>query len=473
MGAPSKRARKIRSADEFELAKLQNLLSAPKSRITSFSWTLEKIKQARDAQLIGQFTLPASAAKSMRTDDALAVAYENRLAPQRCIPVEIKPAKGARAGAIAGEAEALFGQNGVGIRPETTADINGCLVDHGVAFACNVATPRPDGSRVDLEMRYWPIEHVRWDAFRQCFVTRVDPETFQADAEDDSDLAGGEVRIVHGDGRWVIFSKHDDQPWTQEAALLPALLVWARHAYAIRDWAKGSVAHGNAKIVGELPEGMPLQSTDGVDGVGAEAAAFLAMLQSLASDDMPVAIRPAGSKTEFITNTSSAWQVWSELILNAEKAAARIYLGTDGVLGSQGGAPGVDIQALFGVASTRVQGDLSAIERGILTGVIEPWCAMNFGDSSLAPQRKYKIPDTDEAARIDEVAKKRAAFFADIAAARENGFDVTQDYVEGVAEKYCMDAPALKVAPSAPVAQPAQQPPVAAVPKAVASNRVR
>ena len=55
----------------------------------------------------------------MRTDEALAVPYWRRLAPQRSVPIGLKPAPGARGASIAGEAEALFGANGVGVHAET------------------------------------------------------------------------------------------------------------------------------------------------------------------------------------------------------------------------------------------------------------------------------------------------------------------------------------------------------------------
>src|SRR5690606_9632438 len=97
-----------------------------------------------------------------RTDDAIFVAKTNRLAPQRCVEVAMVPPKKAGA-SIAKEADALFGREGVGLLPETVADIHSCLVDHGVAFAYNVPVPREDGSRVDFEVHVWPIEHVRWD----------------------------------------------------------------------------------------------------------------------------------------------------------------------------------------------------------------------------------------------------------------------------------------------------------------------
>lgn len=174
-----------------------------------------------------------------------------------------------------------------------------------------------------------------------------------------------------------------------------------------------------------------------------------------ASSDAPVGIRPAGSTIEFISNNSTAWQVWHELVVNAEKAAARIYLGTDGTLGSQGGAPGVDISELFGVASTHVQGDLACLERGILTGVIEPWCAMNWGDSTLAPIRKYLMPDPDKDAARASDATRTAAFFAEIEAARSNGFAITPEYVQRLGKKHGVETP--PIAPS-PVATPSPPP---------------
>jgi hypothetical protein len=413
-------------------------------RTTIDAWSFGEIYAAREEQMLGQFVRPARMAEQMRTDDALAVAYENRLAPQRCIPVAIDPAKGARGELIAGEAEALFGANGVGIHAETIADIHADLVNHGVAFGCNVATPREDGSRVDYEMRYWPIEYIRWDPVFRLFKARADPNTVQPGDIPDSPyneygfVGGFWIPVVHGDGRWVIFKKHDLEPFRKEAAILPAALVWARHAFAVRDWSRGSKAHGSAKVVGELPAGVPLQDAA---GLSAEAAAFIELLRSIASEDAPAGIRPAGSKVDFLTNNSTAWQVWSELATNAEKAAARIYLGTDGTLGSQGGAPGVDITALFGVAETKVSGDLEALQRGIDTGVIEPWCAINFGDSRLAPRRRYLIPNKQAAATTDDYAKRNAAYYAALVAAKNAGMTLSPIYVSELAAEYRVRVP--------------------------------
>ena len=384
----------------------------------------------------------------MLTDDALAVPYTNRLAPHRCLPVKLVPAKGARGASIASEAESSFGQEGVGIRPETVSDIVSALVQHGIAIGYNVATPRSDGTRINVEMRAWPMEYVRWDPYARVLKTRVDPSSVPENEVDPAAVAAGvygytggwELPIIHGDGRWVVFQKRDIDPFRHDSALASALPLWAVHGYAMKDWGKGSLTHGSAKIVGKMPSGVPLQDKDGLTK---EAQAFLELLEHLATSDNPTGIAPAGSEVAFVQNASTAWQVWTQLVATAEKKAARIYLGTDGMLGAQGGAPGVDITQLFGVATTLVQGDLACLERSILTGVIEPWCAMNFGDSTLAPRRVYMMPDPDEEARRTSLATRRTAFFSDIQLTRDNGFEITQDYVNATAAAYEVAPPTL------------------------------
>jgi hypothetical protein len=441
-------ASKARKAQEFDISRLSTLLAPPQQQTGVYSWSLSAIRNARDEQILGKFWYPARMAEAMRTDDALFVAYSNRLAPMQAIGTRLVPASGAcgphTGDSVAAEADPLFGPNGSAL--SGLVDIVGCLAQHGVAIGVNTLVPREDGSRVDIIMKPWPIEWVRLDSTTGRLMTRV-ADLPECEAEQARKVLGSratyEIPICHADGRWVIFQKFANEPWKQDAAILPSALVWARHAFAGRDWAKGSVAHGNAKAVGELAEGVPL-----VDATGAltvEAAALLAAMQALVSAESPAIIRPAGSKTEYVTNTSTAWQVWERLMDNAGKAAARIWLGTDGTLGSAGGAPGVDITALFGVATTKVQGDLSCITRGLRTGVIDVWAAINYGTSDVAPAREYMIPDADEEAIRESFAKRNNALLVDMKSAKEAGCVVDQPYVDTLAEKHGVPSPRLAV----------------------------
>lgn len=451
--AASKKARVVRERREFDLEDLASIVRAPFQNAAAYSWSIEQIVAAREQQLAGRFRLPARLAESFGTDDALFTARQVRLAPVQGLDVQLAAGRGPKGDKIADEADALFGAKGIAITSDTISTIRKHLVDHGVAFAAITWTPRPDGSRLDPVLNAWPIEFVWWHEVARCYVTQVR----RLDADPDP-VAGQLVAplgsthplepIVHGNGRWIIFQKEEVLPHRGDAALLSAALVWARHAFALRDWAKGSAAHGNPKVIGELPAETAL--TDEAGDLTAEAAAFLQLVQAVASQDQPVGIKPAGSKLEYLTNTSGAWEVWVKLAEVAERAAARIYLGTDGVLGAQGGAPGVDISELLGVASGKIQSDLEAVERGLQSGLVNVWAALNFGDDKSAPTRSYVFPDPDLARVREDFAKRNAAFLADLQAYRAAGCVLTQEFVDRIAEQHGVPSPQLLAQPAAP-----------------------
>jgi hypothetical protein len=427
MGATSKRAKKIRTGSEFDLIRLAAETRAPKVSSGTYAWDLDAIRSARDSQMIGRFMLPARLAESTRTDYAIFASFLNRLAPQRGLPVKLEAANDtARAVKIRDEAEALFGRGGVGIHPDTLSDIDGTLANHGVAFAVNTVTPREDGSRVDFEVKSWPIEFVRWDPIARAYCTQTENRV--------------EEYICHGDGRWIVFQEHEHEPW-KYGALLAVAILWADHAFGIRDRAKASTAHGNAKVVGTMPEGVPLQGNES-GGLTQEAQSFLDLIRAIASVDTPAGIKPAGSTIDYITNGSRAWEIFKEIISSGDKAADRIYLGHDVTATAAGGDA---VGYLFGVRNDIVEGSLRAIERGLRTGAIEPWTAINFGDSSLAPSRIYLMPDADEDARRKSLADRTSAFHEAVKRAKDNGFDVTQSYLDALAADFGIISPKLPV----------------------------
>lgn len=393
---------------------------SPRRPVFTTSWTMEKIRAARDAQLRGDFKLPVQLAESMRTNDALFVAYHNRIAPQSSVGARLIGHDSARGLAVKNK---CLRQT---VTPRSVlASIAGTLADHGMAIGYNKHIPDEYGTSISFRLTEWPLEHVKWNESLQLFETATE--------------GGPRVPIVHGDGRWTIFSKFEDRPFSKEAAVLPGSFVWAAHTEGLGDWANTSAAHGRSKIMGELPEGMVLQDEDG--NLTPEAESFLRMLQDIVNGESAAGIRPAGSTTEFLEASSTAWQVFKELILNREKAAARIYLGTDAILGSVGGAPGVDISTLFGVASTKVQGDFEAIESGLSSGFYEPWTAINCGDSRYAPSLKYQLPDPDEDRKSDDEKKKLDRFFEIIEKMRTNGFEVNEEAVNDVAARVGLKNP--------------------------------
>jgi hypothetical protein len=412
---------RVRTAKDFEGAQA---VEAPRREQPIVAWDLERIRAARDAQMRGDFKLAVRLAEAIRTDDALFSAYHNRIAPQSAVAIQMTQYPGVRGTAVMRKAQAS-----VFVPRTTLSNINGTLANHGVAIGYNHHEVDDDGTLVNFRHEEWPLEWVRYNHSRECLETAT--------------RGGIREPIVHADGRWVVYRKSQVLPWTQEAALLPAAFVWAAHANGIRDWAAGSKSHGEAKVIGTLPSGLTIEDVD-ADGnpkLTDQAFGFLQMLRQIMSGENPVGVMPFGSDAKVLTNASTMYQVFSELILSREKAAARIYLGTDAMLGAAGGAPGVDIATLFGVAATKIQGDFTAIEQGLNTGVYQPWCAINEGDSRYAPSAVYQLPDPDDAAKRKEEHDNQKLLLDTVASYRANGMAVTQDTVNALAVKFNVKDP--------------------------------
>jgi hypothetical protein len=424
---------RVRTADDF---KPIPRIEPPHAINTAWTWSLESIRAARDAQLRGDFKMPAHLATAMRTDDALFIAYHNRIAPQQAIAARLEPAAGVRGKNVSRRA-----LGSVIATRETLTGIAGTLANHGIAFGYNEQEPNEEGTRIDFKLTEWPIEFVRWNASRRVIETRT--------------RGGLMTDIVHGDSRWTVFKKTDLEPWTQEAAILPGAMIYAAHTYAVRDWAASSASHGQAKMLGTLPTGAPAQNEN--NELSADARFMLDMLQALVSGEAGAGLMPAGATAQFLANGSTAWQVFSELVNDRSKAAARIYLGTDAILGSVGGAPGVDIAALFKIAATKLQGDFRALEQGLRVGVYEPWTAINEGDTRLAPHVVYDLPDTDSTQNSENEGANMTRLLDTIERWRKLGMVISQESVNALANTYAVRdvpslAPAVAAASSAPLA---------------------
>jgi len=412
LNALARAPEKTRKAEEFGSAPV---LRPPRRTQAQPCWSLELIRSARDAQSRGDFGPAVRLAKAMLTDDACFIAYHNRIAPQSAIGATLVAANGAR-----GEAVAKKAARSITAPRATLAGIVGTLANHGIAIGYIEQSENEEGTRVDMRLTEWPLEFVRWNAARETLETRT--------------RENGTVDIVHGDGQWIVFRKFDLDPWTQEACILPGALVWASHAYALRDWNATAKSHGQAKIIGELLEGFPVAGEDGT--MSKEAAAFLAMLQDLVEGEVGAGLANPNSKVTFLSNGSNAWQVFHELVQGREKAFARIYLGTDAILGSVGGGPGIDIEALFAVASSKIQGDFLALEEGLRVGLYEPWTAINEGDSRLAPHVHYEMPDPDEKRRSELNAANMSRLMAAIEEWKKSGMTITQEKIDALAKEF-------------------------------------
>jgi hypothetical protein len=394
----------------------------PKRKQGPYSWELCEIRRARDHQLRGEFALPVRMAEAFRTDDALFTAYQARVSTQSAIRLAWRPANTPNGPAVAKRAESL-----ISVPQHVRESILGTLANHGIAigYVLQETVDTPEGPSLRMTLTEWPLEHVRYDVNDGSLKTQT--------------LRDGQVTITHGDGRWIVFAKFGALPWTQDACVLPAALIWAAHAEGLSDWAGASYTHGRAKILGELPEAIPLG--DGAGGLTPDASTFLELLTDVVAGDAAAGIIPFGAKATYLANNSTAWQVFHELIVNREGAAARVYLGTDAILGSRGGAPGVDVAALFGIATTRIQGDLEALERGFREGMLWPWRDLHGVAAEDMPCLAYQLPDVDADKKSEQEAAAIERLAASIKALKDSGLDVTQDVIDSLSRVLGVSVP--------------------------------
>jgi hypothetical protein len=164
---------------------------APRRRQPDTLWSLEKIREARDAQMRGDFAQAVRLAEAMRTDDALYTAYLNRIAPQSAVAAKLVPYDAAR-----GEAVARKAQASCHVSRTVIAGIAGTLANHGIAIGHIIRETNDEGTRVDLRLTEWPLEFVKWNTSTEQLETTVKD-------------GGMRVPIVHGDGDWIVFRKTD------------------------------------------------------------------------------------------------------------------------------------------------------------------------------------------------------------------------------------------------------------------------
>lgn len=379
------------------------------------TWSLENIRAARDSQLRGEFYRAVRMAEAFRTDDAMFTAYQARVATQSAIRLLWRPVD-----SDAGRAAASRAERTVRTPQHVRESILGTLANHGVAigYVQHETVADPAGVSVRMTLTEWPLEHVRYNPETRALETRTDEHNT--------------VTITHGDGRWIIFRKFGYAPWTQDACVLPGALLWAAHGGAVTDWASASYSHGQPKVIGTTREGMPLNKDDGSGDLSPEAQAILNVLSSLVNGDAGAGVLPHGASAQLLYNGSTAWQVFDALVLNREKAAMRIYLGTDAALGSQGGAPGIDVAALFNVASTRIQGDLEALERGFREGMIEPWALMHGVSADEIPTLTYAMPDADGERRSSQEASAVERLGTMVETMKKAGLEISQETIDAL-----------------------------------------
>jgi hypothetical protein len=379
---------------------------------SSLLWSVESVRAARDAQIKGNFRSSADLAEYAKTDPGIFKALLNRIAPHRGLPIEV-------ASETAPDAALTEARRILPLAVPT--DVNADSFEHVAQLGLSVEqvdwTPRADGSRIDPVVTPWPMRTVWVDSATGALHTHTKT---------------GIETITHGDGKWIVTKLHSAEPW-QWGAIKALSDSWAQRTYARRDRQLNSETHGEGKFIGTLPEGIELDSE-----MGRLYSEWVAGLRNHRSGG----VKAHGYEVTMLEAVSQMWQIFKENITAIDKDIAGAYLGQDGSMVNEGGNY-IKTALLFGVRNDIVEGDLGARGEAISTGLLRPWSLLNFG-RDFALKMAWCFPDADLDARLDSYAKRVDAFNRAISEYKNNGFAVTQEWVNEVASRYSVDAPTLQ-----------------------------
>lgn len=415
---PPENPRLPRSFDRLALAENRSYWN----RAVGLSeWTRETVRHAVTAQVCGRFSTAVRLARDLMREPAIFAAALNRGAPHRGLKRTIAEPAGTKlegtAASVLAEARATFAS------PTSTCLSSALLGDAFKRVALHATSveqirweQRADGSRMDPFVETWPLEYVEWD--EQC--RRLMALTTE-----------GRVPIVHGDGRWIVSAPSVEQPWTM-GALVALGELWVELRFGRVARSNNADSHGDDKWIGTLPEGVAMEDP--------QVEEMLEELLKLYESRRAMCI-PHGATVKRDEALGQNYNIFVNLLEAGLKDAARVLLGQDGTMTNSGGNY-IKSWGLFGVRNDIIESDFATVGGAMSTGLLRPWSLLNFGRWDRL-EYGWLIPDADEDARRESIAKRREAFWTDLEKARANGAIVDQPYVDEIALAYGVTPPRL------------------------------
>ena len=384
--------------------------------LTLSQWDVGTIRDARDAHLQGHFQASAQLSQGMLVDGRIYAARLQRVAPALGILREVVGGPRWNGKGLTETVRAAVGdmmlRDGPCFAPGVLAETVDTAAVLGEAILQNITTTRPDGSRVDVEVRPWPMTQARWNESKkrhQVFTTE------------------GIIDIEPNDGKWIVVQPYGPRSF-KHGAILPLAMLWADRAYAMRDRGNHSAAHGSINIVGTLPEGVKPQSKDGIafrDGIR--------LLQQARSG----IVKQYGSNVEAFEPKTLAWQIFGQII---DGDAADIALILQGILPG-GDGPYKSIPQLDGVRYDHVKRDTSALQWSLQMGLVRHYVRWNFGDDpDLVPEHRWIVPDPRELERVDALTNRYKALASIVTSWRAAGLMVTEEMLEALSQRLGLDS---------------------------------
>lgn len=262
---------------------------------------------------------------------------------------------------------------------ETVAEVLRWLTTMGFCL-CAVSTVLGRGRWIP-RLTVWHPTNLRFDWERQCFVALT---------------ANGEVDVVPGDGRWVLFGASRSRPWMR--GVLRCLgLTGETRAAALKDWARWSEKHGLPIVELQVPDSKA-ESED--------TQVWYDQMRDLATDTTIVSPQgddgKASYKVNLIEAKDPAHEGFKELIARQDGDVSIAIEGQN--LSTENTTVGAKASSQSGLTVKQDirEADAYLVATVIYEQVARVWALWNFGDAELAPWAVYDPTPPEDLARRAE-----------------------------------------------------------------------
>jgi hypothetical protein len=232
----------------------------------------------------------------------------------------------------------------------------------------------------------YDVRNLRWDPAQRKWFVRTD---------------AGEVEIVPGDRRWVLYSPYcsgtpdgDERPW-----------MWGAWRACARPWLGKYFSWGDWQHHGEM-HGSPIRTAD-VDG---DATVQPKKLEELAEDlgdlgaDTAI-VPPKGVKLRLLEAIGKTWEMFPAAI---DAASREVVIAITGQASStevqQGQETGATLHGQ--VRQDLIDGDARTLSTCLREQSLADYAALNFGSAELAPWPCWKTDPPVDIGAVGDAMKK-------------------------------------------------------------------
>lgn len=375
------------------------------------AWSVQRIREHRDMHQEGRIFAGHRLSRAMLRDANVVAALRQRVAPAQTREPILSGGTDRARRELGTLRRVLFPMSTL---VRMWVDMAMC----GLSILQNVWEPSQDGARWDVRVEPTNLDAVLYSRYDQRYYVYTRER--------------GRIPVNHGDGKWTIVRPISIQSH-EHGAVIPLAMPFMTRGQAVVDRAGASKAIGNPKLWGTLPPSVAVQSD-----VGKELNSTLStLIQGLA-----YGVGPDGVKVDPKEFTGQGWQIFESAIKSDRSDIFLALTGQDGGASNSGGSY-TKALVLENVLFALVEADTKAASDALTQGVLRPWSLVNLGSEEEAPCIEWPLPDPEEDARLKALAERHKELTDTVTQYRTAGFEITQEFVDALAEKLRIGAPVL------------------------------